>query len=62
MTVQKIFFDGKNRGMIVAVTTDGSKYEQKQEHCAACDGIASVLTPLEGAANGARKCGCATSH
>lgn len=58
MKVQKVYFDGGNKGKIIAVAEDGSSFEQSHEECPGCGGVAKVFKPIGGVAPARKKCGC----
>lgn len=62
MEVNKVYFDGSNRGRLVAVAHDGAEYEQSQAVCTDCGGPARVLKPLIGSAGGTKLCRCNTKN
>lgn len=60
--MQKVYFDGKNRGRIIAVAKNGMKFEQSLEHCESCGAVAKVMKPIDVAVPPTKRCGCANHN
>ncbi len=58
MKVSRVYFDGANRGRIVAVAENGVEFEQHHEPCTDCGCVAKVMTPIENTGDATRQCCC----
>ncbi len=58
MKVDRLYFDGANKGRIVAVAENGAEFERHQEPCKECGCLAEVMTPIANAGRATKKCCC----